>query len=191
MDETPETPPETQPETGEAETTTVSEIENFQNELAEYKDKYMRLLAEQENMRKRLIKEREEMCRQSAKSVVVDFLTPIDQMENALKHKGAMSDEVKHWAVGFEMILGHFKDVLTAMNVAPMETLGKPIDPHLHHVSETEECEDQLPGTIIKETLKGYTMGDEVLRPAHVVVAKAKTEARPEEEEEPSDEIEE
>lgn len=150
------------------------ELENLRREAADYKSKYFRQLAELENTRKRLMKERDDLSRHASRNVIAEFLTPIDQMENALKFAKDMSDEVKHWALGFEMILNHFKEVLTTYGVKPMETEGKHFDPHLHHVTETVETDEYPPGTIVKETLKGYTCGDQVIRPAHVTIAKEK-----------------
>jgi len=162
------------------------ELESLRREADEYKEKYFRQLAELENTRKRLMKERDELNRHAVRNVIAEFLTPIDQMENALKFASDMSDEVKHWAVGFEMILNHFKDALNSYGVAPMDTEGKAFDPHLHHVTETVETDDYPPGTIIKVTQKGYLCGDQVIRPANVTIAKAKNlqESRPEKDEE-------
>lgn len=161
------------------------EIENLQKEedkyekaiaeVAEYKDKYLRVLAESENARKRLNKERDEWIKHASRGIIVEFLTPIDQLEGALKFAKNMSDEVKHWAIGFEMILNHFKEVLNSHGIHPMECAGKIFDPHLHHVTEMVETEEHPPGTIIKVLRPGYLSGDVVVRAADVVVAKCKS----------------
>lgn len=154
-------------------TITDVELEQLKKELAETKDKYLRNLAETENSRKRLYKEKQEMIQYALQNVIVDFLNPIDHMENALKFTGQMSDDVKHWAIGFQMILTQFKDVLTSNSVAPYISEGKPFDPHRHEAVESVPTADFAPGTIIEESLKGYTMGDRIIRPARVKVAKA------------------
>jgi len=162
------------------------ELETLRREAEEYKQKYTRQLAELENTRKRLMKERDDSSRHAVRHVIAEFLGPIDQMENALKFASGMSDEVKHWAIGFEMILNHFKDVLADNGVKPMDAEGQHYDPHMHHVTETTESDEFPPGTIVKVTQKGYVCGDRVIRPAHVVVAKAANleESRPEEDDE-------
>ncbi len=157
-------------------TVTDLELENLRREASEFKNKYLRLLAEQENTRKRLMKERDELSRHSAKNVIAEFLAPIDQMENALKHAKNMSEEIKHWAVGFDMILGQFKNILDSNGVKPMDCVGKLFDPHFHHVTETIDSDEHPPGTIVEETLKGYMCGDQTLRPAHVIVVRDKKE---------------
>jgi molecular chaperone GrpE len=151
---------------------TESEVESLKSELNEYKDKYLRVLADSENARKRLQKERQELIQYALQNVIVDFLNPIDHMENALKFTQQASEEVKHWAVGFMMILNQFKDVLTNQGVFPFESEGTHFDPHSHEAIEMIETIDYPPGTIVSESLKGYKMGNRTIRPARVVVAK-------------------
>jgi len=148
------------------------ELENLQQEAGEFKEKYFRVLAEQENTRKRLMKEKEKLSQYAKESLIVDFIHPIDQMENALKFTQQVGEEVKHWAMGFEMILNEFKRVLAENGIKTKECVGQHYDPHLHEVVETVETDEHPPGTILKETLKGYYCGDRALRAAHVAVAK-------------------
>lgn len=173
------TPPTEKPRAPKSVTITDIELEQIKKELSEYKDKYLRTLAESENARKRLQKEKQEMIQYALQNVIVDFLNPIDHMENALKFTQQMSDEVKHWAIGFQMILSQFKDVLSANGVAPFTAEGKPFDPHRHEAVETVTTTDFTPGTVVEESLKGYTMGDKTIRPARVKVAKAPEAAAP------------
>jgi molecular chaperone GrpE len=84
-----------------------------------------------------------------------------------------MSDEVKHWGLGFQMILTQFRDVLAVNGVQPFPSKGHHFDPHFHEAVETEEREDTAPGIVIEEFTKGYKMGDKTIRPARVKVAKA------------------
>lgn len=149
-----------------------AEQELPKNELEEYKDKYLRLLAEMENTRKRLQKEKQEMSRFALENVILDFLSPMDNLENALKHTQGMSQDVQNWARGFQMILEQFKDVLTQNGINPFHSQGTPFDAHLHEAVEVEEVEDCVDGTILQEFVKGYKSGPRTLRPARVKVAK-------------------
>lgn len=153
----------------------ISELEKLQEELKESKDKYLRQLAETENMRKRLHKEKQELTHYALSNLICDFLNPIDHMEAALSHTDNMSEEVKHWGFGFKMILTQFKDVLSDNGVQPMESKGKTFDPHLHEAIEAIETDEVAPGIIVEECVKGFKMGDKVIRPARVKVAKAPT----------------
>ncbi len=154
-------------------TITQQELEQLKHEIHENKDKYLRLLAESENMRKRLQKEKMEMSQYAIQNSICDFLIPIDHMENALKFTHNMSDEVKNWAFGFQMILNQFKDVLSNHGVQPFDSVGTHFDPHKHEAVETEETTAQPPGMVLEESLKGYKMGTRVIRPARVKVSKA------------------
>lgn len=154
-------------------TITDIELEQIKKESFEYKDKYLRQLAEVENARKRMLKEKQDMIQFSTQNLIAEFLHPMDHLENALKFTKDMSDEVKHWAFGFEMILSQFKDVLTNNGVTSIESKGKIFDPHVHEAVEMVETTDYPPGTVIDEFIRGYKMGDRLVRAARVKVAKA------------------
>lgn len=153
-------------------TITDIELERLKNDCNEYKDKYLRILAESENARKRLQKERQELTQYAVQNLIIDFLNPIDHMENALSYTQQMSDEVKHWALGFQMILAQFKDVLTSNGVNAFKSVGEPFDPHRHEAIEMVPAKGSPPGIVVEESLRGYKMGDRVIRPARVKVSK-------------------
>jgi molecular chaperone GrpE len=133
-------------------------------------------LAESENARKRLQKERQELVQYALQNAMCEFLNPIDHFDNALKFTQQASDDVKHWALGFQMILNQFKDALTANGVTAYESVGVVFDPHSHEAVEMVTSTDYPPGTVVNESLKGYKMGDRIIRPARVTVAKAPPE---------------
>lgn len=143
-------------------------------EVIDYKDKYLRLLAEMENTRKRMQKEKLETMRFAIDNALAEIIVPMDSLENALKAAAQMTGEVKNWAMGFEMILSQFKDVLHQNGITAFVSEGQLFDPHLHEAVETEESDEASEGTILKEFVKGYRCGDRVIRPARVKVAKAK-----------------
>lgn len=166
------------PETQEPETVTLDkqEWEDHQKQLEEGKKKYIHLLAETENVRKRLHKEKEEAMKYAMENVLVTFLPPIDHFEQALKFAEQTSDEVKQWAVGFEMILTQFKNLLAEQGVTAIASVGNPFDPHYHEAVEMCETDDHPPGTILEEFTRGYRMGKRTIRPARVKVAKGLSE---------------
>lgn len=151
------------------------EVKKLRQEADEIRDKYLRSLAETENVRKRMAREQREGTKHAIVDVMTEFLKPLDQFEHALKFADASSDEVKNWAIGFKMILTHFKDVLASHGIVGFDSLGAPFDPHLHEAVELVESE-KPPGTIVEVIARGYRYGDRTLRPAHVKVAKAKEE---------------
>lgn len=153
-------------------TITDIELEHLRNEVKQNQDKYLRELAESKNLLRRMQKEKQELMQHSVRSLVSEFLNPIDQMEKALTFASEGSDEVKNWAIGFEMILKQFKDVLVINGVKSYESLNKPFDPHYHEAVESIETDEHPEGTVIEELLKGYQMGERVVRHARVKVAK-------------------
>ena len=170
----------------EDETTTVAEIEleSLRKESAEYKEKYLLTLADAENARKRLIKERDGIVRYAIENVILDFLHPIDHMENALKFTEEASDEVKHWATGFNMIMHQLKDVLANNGVVPITAKDQEFDPHLHEAVEMIVTDKCPPGIVVDEQSRGYRIGERVLRPSRVVVSKAPKEKEAQKDEE-------
>lgn len=149
-----------------------SEIERITEELLEQKDKYLRLLAETENVRKRMQKDKLDSTRFAIEKVITEFISPLDNFENALGFVANTSKEMQNWAKGFEMILSQFKDILGSHNIHSFKSEGMQFDPRFHEVIEVEETDKVKEGTIIKEFVKGYSCGDRVLRPARVKIAK-------------------
>lgn len=141
-----------------------------QQELEEYKDKYLRLLAEMDNARKRMQKEKQEAIHFATENALADFLNPIDNLENALNSTEHMSNEVLSWAQGFKMVAQQFKEVLSQHGIKAFTSDGNMFDPNLHYAIETEETEKKPEGTIIQEFIKGYKTSNRTIRPAHVKV---------------------
>lgn len=165
----------------EEEQAEVDPMVQLQTQVDELKNKNILLLAEMENARKRMQKEKADMNRFAVENVIGDFLSPMDQMERALSAADNVSDEVKNWAIGFDMIMSQFKEVLTQNGVSPFNSEGEFFDPYKHEAVETVETEDHPHGYILKEFVKGYKSGDRVVRAARVKIAKApmKEEAAP------------
>lgn len=157
------------------------ELDELKSQLQEYKDKYFRLLAEMENARKRIQKENLESTQYAIQNVINEFIHPIDHFERALNISQQMSDEVKNWGIGFQMILTQFKDALSSYGVTEIDAKpGDVFDPHIHEAIDSIETTKYPPGTIVEETMRGYRMKGKTIRPARVTVAKAK-EPKPEE----------
>jgi molecular chaperone GrpE len=153
-------------------------ILTLEEELKEYKEKYLRLLADVDNTRKRMQKEKQEMTRFAVENVILEILSPIDNLENALQFTQHMSEETRNWAQGFTMILGQFKDVLSNHAVTAFHSEGNKFDPHMHYAIETEETSEKPEGTILKEYVKGYRSGERTIRPSRVKVAAALAEKK-------------
>lgn len=140
--------------------------------IEDWKDKYLRALAEQENMRKRIQKEKQEMARFGIENTISEFLPAIDNLENALRFGMSATGEVKNWAMGFEMILSQFKEVLHNNGIVSFHSEGNTFDPEFHEAVEIVETTEHPDGTIIHEFTKGYKSAHRTIRPARVKVAK-------------------
>lgn len=152
---------------------TDEELKELKKEAHEYKEKYLRLLADAENSRKRLQKEKQEIAKYAIERLVLDVLRPLDNLESALRFAGDMSDEIKQWAFGFQMILTQFKEALAEHGVRAFDSLGQPFNPHEHEAIEMIETKEEQEGTVLEEHTKGYKMADRVIRAARVKVAKS------------------
>ena len=117
-------------------------------------------------------KERQDMTKFAVDNLISDFLDPLDNFEKALSFKDQMSEEVRNWSMGFEMILTQLKDVLTQHGVEAFDAKDQMFDPHLHEAVEVEETEKHQEGTILEVFVKGYKSGDRTIRAAKVKVAK-------------------
>lgn len=148
------------------------EVEQLRKQVAELQDKYMRTMAESENRQKRLVREQSDVIRHAVADVVLQFLGPLDQMENALQFVGDGSEELQNWARGFEMILSHFKEALAENGIIAFDSHGEPFDPHKHEAVEMVETEEHPEGMVVEELHRGYEMEGRVLRPARVKVTK-------------------
>lgn len=142
-----------------------------QQELEDYKDKYLRLLAEMDNIRKRMQKEKQEALRLGIEEALRAFLNPIDHLENALNSASHTTEEVRCWAQGFQMIAQQFKEALSQHGITAFSSSGSAFDPNFHEAIETEETEEIPEGTILQEFTKGYKSGNRTIRPARVKVA--------------------
>jgi len=146
--------------------------DSVQENNIDYKDKYLRMLADAENTRKRLQKEKYETLRFSIENTILDFLPILDNFENALKFSQNASEDVKNWAMGFQMILSQFRDLLHNNGIVAFHSEGNLFDPHFHEAMEIVETEEHPDGTILEEYAKGYKSEQRTIRPARVKVAK-------------------
>ena len=142
------------------------------NQEEDWKDKYLRALAEMENGRKRMQKERQEVARFGIENAITEFLPAIDNFENALRFAEGAAGEVKSWAMGFEMILSQFKEVLHNHGIVSFHSEGNTFDPQNHEAVEIVETADYPDGSILQEFTKGYKSASRTIRPARVKVAK-------------------
>ena len=137
-------------------------------ELAVQKDRYLRLAADFDNFRKRTLQETERNAAAQKEAFIRELLTVIDNLERALGSDVSTSPE--QLRQGVQMTLQQLTQLLRRHGIEPEESLGKPFDPH-YHEAVTVRHDPSQPDHIILETFqRGYRRGNEVFRPAKVVV---------------------
>lgn len=143
----------------------------LERERDNYKDLLLRRSAEFENFRKRTDRERAAQAESAAADLVKELLPLIDDLERALQAE-AGSDGVEAYRRGVELIHRQLSELLRKRGVKPIEALGADFDPHYHQAVSYEPASGRREGEIIEEYGRGYLLGDRLLRPAMVKVAK-------------------
>lgn len=140
-------------------------------ELAEYKDRCVRLYAEFENTRKRFERDRVEFVKYANEGLVVDFLNILDDLERAVNAAATKHEDYEAFLKGVEIVMGRILDLLKRNEVKPIEAAGKKFDPHCHEILLQVPAEGQEEGLVLEELQRGYYLGDRVIRTAKVKVA--------------------
>jgi molecular chaperone GrpE len=146
-------------------------LEQKEKEAAEFKDKYLRTLAETENARKRIRQQSEESARIQREALLRDLLSIIDNLERAV---AAARDggNGKSIVEGVEMVLRSMTDFLRSHGVTQLSAIGQAFDPLLHEAVDSVVSTQHQPNTVVDEFLRGYYIGDRLLRPARVAVSR-------------------
>jgi len=148
-----------------------AEMERIRSERQEFLDGWQRARAEFANYRKRVEREQEEARSRIAGETLVRVLAIMDDLDRALRDRPA-EPEAAAWAEGIELIYRKFQALLEAEGVQLIQAEGQAFDPSLHEALSHEESEAHAEGQVIEVVQRGYRIGDRVLRPALVRVAK-------------------
>jgi molecular chaperone GrpE len=144
----------------------------LQQERDELYDRLLRTTAEFDNYRKRTERERRELSDAVAADIVRDMLPAIDDLERALAAPAA--EETVAYRRGVELIHRRLLDALRARGIEPLDVLGLAFDPNWHEAVAHDPVSDgRQEGEITAELRRGYRIGQRLLRPAQVKVAKA------------------
>lgn len=143
-----------------------------EQEVAELKDKYLRALADADNSRKRIRQQADETVRQQREGLLRDLLAIVDNLERAVAAARGGGNG-KPIVEGVEMVLRSLLDFLRSHGVTQLSALGQPFDPLLHEAVDHVESDQHQPNTVVDEFVRGYQVGDRLLRPARVAVARA------------------
>ena len=150
-----------------------STIAEKDRQIQEYLSKYRNAASEFEEARLRLRREISKDIERSRRDILSDLLEVVDNLDRALDsaHKGASSDSLLQ---GIEMVRRQFLAKLEGFGVQRIESDQQPFDPAVHEaISSVPAASPDQDGVVVGTVRPGYRIGDEVLRPAAVAVAKA------------------
>ena len=157
---------------------TRAELKRLEAEATDLRDKFARRQADFENFRKRLERERSETYNRVTADLVTKLLPVLDNLGRALDTEASVeateSDEFRHFLSGVDLIHKQLGGVLDTMGVKAVPAVGEKFDPHVHEAVVTEESNEHEPDTVMQEIVRGYKLGDKLLRPALVKVATRK-----------------
>jgi molecular chaperone GrpE len=154
------------PETTAPDTDALSDLRRERDAI---QDRLLRTAAEFDNYRKRVERDRRDVADLAVADAVRDVLPIIDNLERALQAAGGEGDSLRK---GVELIHRQMLDLLRKRGVTVIESLGADFDPNLHQAVVHEASEAHREGEVMEEMQRGYTLGERLLRPAMVKVAK-------------------
>lgn len=155
-----------------------AELEAKAKEAAEGHDKWLRLGAEFENYKKRMQKEKSDVTKFGNESLLKAVLPILDNLERIIDH-GKKTNQIGSLLQGVEIPLRQLLNILERFGVKPVAAMGEAFDPEKHEAVAQAES-DQEPDRVISELEKGYLFHERLLRPAKVVVSKARPEKKTE-----------
>lgn len=151
------------------------ELDDLRSKAQTYLDLAQRTQADFVNYRRRIEQERGDFARATRADVIAKFLSPIDDLELALR---SFPPEVRSstWAQGIEIVDRKFVQLLESLGVKRVEAVGKKFDPHEDEAIGHEPSSQYPEGVVSSVVRSGYTIDGRVLRPALVVVSSGPAE---------------
>lgn len=155
-------------EDGDQRTDNVAEP-SLEEQIAVWRDKYMRLQAEFDNFRKRTVKEKMDLVERGCEGAWKAILPILDDMERAFaaSHK---SEDIEALRAGEELVMKKFESVLQGANITAIECVGKPFNEEEQEAVARFAAGEDKRGLVIDCVQRGYKIGEHVLRYAKVVV---------------------
>lgn len=148
-----------------------TELESARSKANEYLEGWQRSRAEFANYKKRVERDQAQVYQNAAGSLIKRYLEVADDLERALKNR-PQEGEGAAWSNGIELVYRKLLSYLESEGVKIMDAEGQQFDPNLHEAISSEPSDSHEPGEIIEVVQQGYVMGDRVLRPAMVRVAR-------------------
>src|SRR5438874_8943043 len=146
-----------------------AQLAQTRQESAENWNKFLRERADMDNFRKRQERVIIDRVQHQKKALLQKLLGVMDNVERALVYQDTLDRQALQQAL--RMMLWQMNELIRSEGLTPVPTVGETFNPYVHEAVEAVENSDKPEGTIVEEVLKGYTLGDETLRPARVKVS--------------------
>jgi molecular chaperone GrpE len=143
------------------------EVERLRRALDEEQQRNLRLLADFDNFRRRVAREAAASRHAGRREALLSLLPVLDTLERALEAGSADREFYEGVAATHRLFVGALREA----GAEPLESVGRPFDPTIHEAVATVAPNGVEPGTVAREVRRGWRLGDDVLRPAQVVVA--------------------
>lgn len=150
----------------------ISVEDKLQKEIAEWKDKFIRLTAEFENYKRRTSKERIELLQTAGKDVIVNMLEVIDDCDRAEKQI-SNSEDIQAIREGISLVFNKLRKKIESHGVKAIDAIGNDFDVNIHEAITEVPAAPEMNGKIIDEVEKGYHMNEKLIRFAKVIVGKS------------------
>lgn len=171
-------PVETAPASGQVDAAPADPLTDAKAELGRVRDQLLRTAADFDNYRKRSRKEAVEAELRGREAFLKEILPVFDNLERAVAHAEVATD-VQSLLNGIRMVVRQFADTLSRLGIERIPTVDSQFDPAVHEAIQHLETDNHAPGVIAAEIQAGYVTNKRLIRPAMVVVAKAKTAQEP------------
>ena len=163
-----------------------SEISNLQDQIARLEAEHIKLFEiarrrqnDFESYKNRTERERSDTFRNQISNLATQMLPVVDNLNRALDSSGNITDEssqdIKQFFEGIVLVSQQLNEILAEMGVQPILAVGEPFDPHFHEAVALETTDDYPSQTVMAELLRGYRLGEKVIRPSMVKVSVSTT----------------
>jgi molecular chaperone GrpE len=150
------------------------QLEEQTQQVDAYKKRYITLAAEFDNFRKRTAKEKEELETKIKGKTLMEILGVVDNFERARTQIKPANDGEMGIHKSYQGVYKTLVESLKRLGVSPMRPEGQPFDPSYHEAMMREYTDEHPEGTVVEQLVRGYTLGEDVLRHALVKVAAPK-----------------
>ncbi|MBD2578549.1 nucleotide exchange factor GrpE [Oscillatoria sp. FACHB-1406] len=150
------------------------QIDERDRQLDSYKNQLVRTAADFDNFRKRTVKEKEELEYKIKRDTIMDLLPAVDNFERARSHIKPNNDGEMEIHKSYQNVYKDLVGGLKRIGVSAMRSEGEPFDPNYHEAMLQVQTDEHPEDTVIEQLVRGYLLGDRVLRHAMVKVAAPK-----------------